>query len=693
MPRSTEKYWASKSGLDLAEEADRRVDAYYSGLQNSVMYKRWSLGYRVFYGLAGEGDPFDISKAGIAGDAGQLTSIKVNHAGNLARHSVAIISQTVPDFEPIPTNADFESLEQADWTKRVLAYYMDTRGVGATLYEAAEAAAIFGMSMQVPEWDPLAGADLKAPIQLPGGSFRKKTGDLIFNVFTPLDVIHNRFRHNQDHDWFITRRFVNRYNLAARYPAQADAILDFASPNRFCAMPSTNRLETEREESRKDIWNDDVPLYTLFHRKADAMPSGKYASFLGKDIMLYEGNLPYEDVPAVIICPGKIIRSVYGESGLHHVTGMQETYDNVASSITTNNVAAGTQIICVPEETEYTIDRVLEGLAILKYKAGPEGKLLPTALNLTAPNAEGLNYLKLIRSEMETIYGVPSTMRGAPQPNVQSGSFGALISQQALTYLNAFQYSFQQGVGKCGDLIVSHLKQFADQEILVEIVGKDRAYEVQGLTKDKFSNIHRVTVKSGNPAARTPEFNQMIAEKLLDRNVIKDAKDFIQLIRTGDLDTMVDQQESELMNIRRENAQLAQGISPPAILTDDHKLHILRNKAPLDSPAGRGNDKVKAAVTAHLLEHIGLLRQTDPALLMLLGQTPLPPAPGGSPTPTGTPAAPPAPGGVPGAQPGPVPVPPPPGPARLPEQPNLPVNPATGHPWTPHDGALPLPPR
>lgn len=683
MPRDL-TYWASKSGLDLADEGFRRVERYYNNLQNSFMYRRWTRAYRIYYGLAGQEDPFDISKAGQAGDQGQLTSIKVNHCGNLARHSIALISQTVPDFEPIPMNADFASIEQVDLAKRVLNYYMDTRSVGDHLYDAATAGAIFGFAKLIPEWDPLAGAPLKTPVQLPGGGQRKKTGDLIFNVFTPLDLVFNRFRFDNKHDWFITRRFVNRYDLAARYPGAdgklADQIIGFNAPKFLGSVP-TNRIESERSEHSSDEDDDLIPMYTLFHRKSDALPDGKYATFLSKDIMLYEGNLPYDEVPDVTISPGKILRSPYGESGMHHVMGMQDTYDNVASSITTNNVAAGTQIIMVPEETDYTIDAVLEGLAILRYKAGPEGKLMPQALNLTAPNAEGLKYLELIRGEMETVYGVPATMRGAPQPNVDSGSFGALISQQALTYMNAFQYSFQKGVGKTGDIIIAILKQYADQAIIAEIAGKDRAYEVLSLTKDKLSNVHRVVVKSGNPASRTPEYNQMVADKLLDRGVIDSAKDYLTLLRTGDLDTMVEPEESELQNIRRENELLAQGQSPSVLATDDHHEHIKRNKQVLDSPAARDNEAAAKAVLAHLQQHIQMLKTVDPELLMALGQTPLSP-----------PAPPPEPPGVPGAQPGPNPVPPPPPPTGAqPKAPTQPINPLTHKPWTPQDGALPPP--
>src|SRR5947209_9952423 len=130
-------YWAAKSGLDLADEAYRRVTKFYDQLLVSVMYARWSKAYRTFFGLPGTEDPFHISRAGVTGKEGELVSIKINHAGNLARHSVALVSQTVPEFDPIPTNSDYESLAQVSFAKKLLAYYMDTREVGGRLFDTA----------------------------------------------------------------------------------------------------------------------------------------------------------------------------------------------------------------------------------------------------------------------------------------------------------------------------------------------------------------------------------------------------------------------------------------------------------------------------------------------------------------------------------------------------------------------------
>src|SRR6266850_995244 len=136
MPPS-EVYWASLSGLDLAKEAFARVRRYYTDLPSTTMYRRWTKSYRTYYGLAGEEDPFDISKAMMTGDRGQLTSIKLNHVGSLGRRAVALVSQTVPDWDIVPEQSDSDSQEQASFGRKLLDYYMDTAGVGAYLFDTA----------------------------------------------------------------------------------------------------------------------------------------------------------------------------------------------------------------------------------------------------------------------------------------------------------------------------------------------------------------------------------------------------------------------------------------------------------------------------------------------------------------------------------------------------------------------------
>lgn len=695
-------YWAAEQELGLATEAYARVRRYYTDLPTTVMFKRWSKAYRNYYGLAGEEDPFDISRAMQTGDKGQLTSIKLNHIGSLGRRAVALVSQTVPDWDIIPEQSDSASQEQASFGGKLLDYYMDTAGVGANLFDTAEGAIIFGESTLSIGWDPLAGPPLKMPDpKLPN---RTKSGDLTQAVFTPLDLIIDRYRYDRNHEWKIERSWANKWNLAARWAKGNQTLfdrivgMDSSTKDKFPGV-ITNAIETDRQY--KGDLCDLIPLYTLLHKKTDALPMGKIALFLSEDVILFEGPFPYGDeIPHATIAPGKMIRTPFGDSGLHHILGLQDVIDNVASSIASNNVALATHIVMFPKGAEYSYNEVAEGLAALEYEPGPDGKMKPEVLSLNASNEVAQAFVEFMVKSAETIMGIPATLRGTPQPNIQSGAFAALVSQQAMEYAGPFQYSFQQAVAKAGNIVIEVLQQYADQPRVVEIAGEDHAYQVRSFSNTGdteqgvmgLSKIHRVAVKSGNPISRTPGFAMQMADTLIARGALGPPGDpvvgkrYMEIAKTGDFDAFMSSSEASRLLIRRENEAFRKGENPPVLAVHKHRQHIEEHAAYLDGPEVLEDPKIGPAGLLHIQEHIQALRMTDPALLMLIGETPLGPVPFAAALPTGTPPAPP--GGHPGQQPGPNPTPPPHQNGKLPHLPQQPMNPLTGQRATTQDGAI-----
>jgi hypothetical protein len=518
---------------------------------------------------------------------------------------------------------------------------------------------------------------------------RNKSGDLVFRVFTPLDVVCDRFRYDADHDWIITRRYVNRWDLAARYPGVADEITSFEPRETYSRPAATNQLDFERNRGKKLI-SDLIPLWTLYHRRSDAMPDGRYFEFLSGDIFLCDSTLPYEQVPLIPITPGEVVRSVHGDTPFHHLLGLQEVYDNLSSAVASNNIATALQLIAIPgTNQDYDFNEITDGLAVITWDSGPGGGK-PEGISLAASNAHAIENMKLVKGDMEEISGINATIRGNPPASVTSGSFAALVAQQAITYAGQFQYSFQQAVAQTGNMIVSILKQYADQPIIAEIGGSNLGYQLQQFSRGDLNQIHRVTVKSGNPAARTPAARRAMADALLAQNLIT-KHEYMALIETGELDSVLEPQEAELINVQLENEMFRQGENPPVLAIDSHRLHIRHHKAALGDPASRANPKIVQAALAHIQEHANALKSVDPQLLEAIGETPMavpqptpPPALGGPPGST----PPPAPGGPAGATPAPSPIPAPNSPPEMPQQPSMPTNPATGQPWQPTDGGM-----
>lgn len=154
------------------------------------------------------------------------------------------------------------------------------------------------------------------------------------------------------------------------------------------------------------------------------------------------------------------------------------------------------------------------------------------------------------------------------------------------------------------------------------------------------------TVTHNTAAGRLQE-----AQDLLQNKLINNPAHYFEVITTGTIDSLYEHETSQILNIRSENEDLMNGLPVKAVFTDQHVEHIKEHATCLDSPEARANPQVVQSVTAHIQEHVTLLKTTDPQLLGLLGQQSLPPSP-----PPGAPGA--APGTPPGAPAGPPSAPP-----------------------------------
>ena len=82
---------------------------------------------------------------------------------------------------------------------------------------------------------------------------------------------------------------------------------------------------------------------------------------------------------------------------------------------------------------------------------------------------------------------------------------------------------------------------------------------------------------------------------------------------------------NELLLIKSENERLMEGEEVMAAAIDAHRMHIMEHKAVLADPDLRKDADLARNVLGHIQQHIDLLRNTDPDLLMLLGEQPLNP--------------------------------------------------------------------
>lgn len=611
------KYFAAKEADETAGILLAKTEQWFQSLDTSGYLTKLRTMWAAYHGAyyTEHGDSHSIN---FAGEQGELVQIGVNHLRNICQHMLNMITSTRPLMQARSVNTDYKSIVQTKLANGLLDYYMRDHRLEEYLKTAVEYAIVFGSGYVKMEWNATRGEvyDYNEELDL-----EIREGDIEFQNLSPFDVMFDTNREDKKHDWVICRSFKNRFDLAAKYPELESEIL---------ALPTKSDLQQFAAFGFSYDETDLVPVYEFYHKRTEAMPDGRYMLFLSQDTVLLDSPMPYRNLPVYCISPGTFLGTPYGYTPMFDLLGLQDAVNSLYSTILTNQTAFGVQNILVPKGADVSVSELAGGLNIIEANQ-QFGEIKP--LNLTNTPKEIFEFITMLEKTMETISGVNAVARGNPDPNLRSGNALALIQSMTLQFMSGLQQSYVAMIEDLGTGIINILKDHAQVPRVATILGKNKRSYIKEFTGEDLSAVNRVIVDIGNPLARTTAGRVEMAEQMMQMGVIKTPEQYFSVIDTGNLDVMTEDTQSQLWLVKSENERMVENEPVVALLTDDHVLHIKEHSTVLADPELRFNQELVAQVTAHIQEHIDLLRNTDPDTLMILGQQPLAPqnAPQGQP--------------------------------------------------------------
>ena len=602
---SIEKYFAAEDAKRLASTCLAKSTSFYNILTMNYyldnLVRMW-LFYHGQYNATIAGDSHRVS---FMGEQGELVGLPVNHFRNIAQHMLNMITANRPTMEARAVNTDYKSLSQTYLANGILDYYMHEKKLEDVIRRATEMAIVLGTGFVRMEWNATAGELYDFDPETGEKNFE---GELEFTNLSPFDVVFDGTKETWDHEWIIVRSFENKFNLMAKYPELQERIARMQTKN----YASQYRLSVFSNDN-----TDDIPVYEFFHERTEALPEGRYVMFLDDDLILLDLPLPYRQIPVFRISAGEYMGTPYGYSPMFDIFPMQEAANSLYSSIMTNQSAFGVQNLFVPRGADVDINSLEGALNII------EGNAKPEPLNLTATPPEVFKFLEMIVQGMETISGVNSVTRGNPEASLKSGTALALVQSMSLQFISGLQNNYVKLIEGIGTGLINILKDYAKTPKTIALVGKHNRSILKQFTGDEIGAINRVIVSVGNPLARTTAGRVQMAEQMLQMGLIKNPKEYFQVINTGQIESMFEGDMTEMLLIKKENEFLMSGREVIADLLDTHAAHIMEHRTVMADPELRMNPELRAVVQTHIQEHIDYLRNTDPDLLMLTGQQPL----------------------------------------------------------------------
>jgi len=621
MLRDKEYYFAAAPIEEIGSELSTKVDDYYKFLTSSTLVDLWRRSYYAYYGmredtsLSGFG-MFAIGSIKPMGQEGEVASIKVNHYKNILTHLYVLTTNQKQALKARGINSDSQTMADTYLADGIYDFYSRDIELESNNKAAVETCLVFGEGFNLLNYDPTLGDDY-AMDEATGQAVKK--GKPTSKVYNPFDVIRDTTETTSRVPWYIFHDVKNRYDLASKHPVVAEEILrsdtDITTGRRF--VDPTKVLPSAGVGTTK---SDLIDVYTFYHEKTPSVPNGRLTIFLQDGAVLFDGALPYEAVPVERVSGGDILGTIFGYSIGFDLLGLQALVDKLYTIVSSNTLTSGMQNFWQPPGNQLTKHDLGGGLRLLESVVKPE------ALELLSTPAEVYAFINKVEQVYETISGVSAVNRGAAPENLKSGTSLAFVASQAITFSNKLQESYKNLQEGIATKLIYIIRDYTPFETQAVISGKFNRPILRKYTGKDLQNIQRMTMEVTSPISQTLGGKIEIARDLLNSGLIRNPREYLNIITTGVMDTLYESEMSEIINVRSENEDMRAYIKPTMLDIDDHKLHILEHRAILTNDS-RKDPQLVNVVTQHILEHIDaiqMLQMANPTLLAIMGETPLP---------------------------------------------------------------------
>lgn len=609
-----ELYWATEvDQAKLLDSLEEKIKHYYDDLRATGLLTVYDRAYRAYYGgRVGTKSPlFESSKLSQGGKQGEKTRLKANHYRNLIRHLHQLSTQQNPTAQTRASNTDSKSQAQTILGDGLLDYYWREKNVGPVVRDAAEIAlAIYAEAFIHNPWSPTAGERFSTDVN----GTPIYTGDVEYTVLSPLEVIRDpSLRSDRNQVWKMVRQIVNKWDLATDFQAYAADILQTKpSSDDDAQYPSINIRSGVDPEN-----HDNIDKFTLYHAKTPALPQGRMVVFV-KDMVLFDGPLPYRTMPIRRLCAEQLQGSIYGYTIAWDLLSVQDGIDELHTVLMSNNKTFGTQSVWVKSTDDVQVSVLTGGMKLLKSDEEPR----PIQLTKSAP--EAYEYLGILENTQELLSGIPKTVRGNPEANLKSGNALALVVSQAVQFASGLESAINRVTEELGTDLIADLQDFSTTDRIAYIAGDSQRPFAKMFKAEDLQQINRVVVEQVNPLSKTIAGRAEIATNLLQQGLIATAEDYLMVLTTGKLNPVVEGAQAEMLTIKATMEELREGRPVPVIAIENHPLYIRKLKELISSPEAKQDPQLVSLVLTQIQEHLNQWRAMPPDLAMVLGIQPAP---------------------------------------------------------------------
>jgi hypothetical protein len=622
-------YWAAGPAQELISELDRHERVWWSAGARRGYWQLLRLCYAQAYGMdPATGAANTTQQLQFSGPGASIVRFRVNLTRGHIKQRNILAQGERPAFQCLAINDDFQTLSQIPMAQSVVDYLFRAAKGEQAGWKALESDGYFGEGALWGRWDADGGDDVTVmkpqaaldeagqPLQWPDGETvmkpqpqTVKSGMPTLTALYPWQIV--REPNTEASPWVMVREKRNKWELAALYPEQREAIL--SASNLMSELGIAEMFGYDLAGASDDI----VIVRHFYHRDSGALPGGRYVGVVNGTALWDLPNPLPSGNPVKFVCTGRYFGTSFGYPEAADLLSMQEMIDELLTQGANNLMRFGNQSLWAEDGVEVDMRKLAEGGGFFTHKPGQQP---PRTVEWAKMPDAGKWMLEFLIERMNDISGMNSVARGAPDANIQSGTFAALMLNIAQKFVSATEASNDDMRNEAANMLLDLVRANSEAPFLAEVAGANQAPYIKQFTKQDLSGVRRVQVATSSPLMRTIPGRLEVFQAL--QGLSKEQRQAAyQLITTGNADAFVDLDQSCSLLIQYENEQLMKGQWCEPAATDDPILHCEKHKSMLDRLRAMEQPDVKGLqmLQEHISKHGLLWAGVDPVLAAMIG--------------------------------------------------------------------------
>lgn len=486
-----------------------------------------------------------------------------------------------------PRRGDIDDYAKADIATRVLEYQQDISDFNAWKNRALSWAEVTGSSYFVVGWNTNLGEVASRRINMFGEEEIYREGDVEYSVLSPYEVYPENVM-SQGIESQNSMMVVQVMGVKEAYEIYGVSLRGASIP-RYVITPKTVGYGLDKECAvgtlATQTIDDAVRIITYYEKPSRERLRGRMSIMAdegsGAGKMIYDGELPYDEIPIVQVVSKEVPGQFFGKSIIETLIPIQRAYNGVINSAHEwiKRLALGGLYV---EDGSVDMDALEDdGLppgAIIPYKKGYNP---PRAIENGDFPDELIEEREMLQAEMEYVAGVSQLQMTGQSSSVTSGTAIESLREIDNTRMAMVGENIRTAVMKLARMWLKLYKRYATFPRVVRIAGTDsigeaitwcsediQSFEIKFTTENELTLSEETqkqnflqAVQLGAFTDETGQVPQRVKNKILE------------CMKIGSYTDILDMNGLQLKAAQRENTLMRHGAWCDINEYDDDTIH------------------------------------------------------------------------------------------------------------------------